>query len=126
MELLTELLPWVIAFAEDPATGTGISSGFFGVLVSGANIFVNIIRWSALLWVLVKIAMLGFKISTNAKTSSEAITIIKNEGLALLIGLFVVMTAFMIHGAMKDIIKAMNDNKTNDTKIDYSNTDVFN
>ena len=70
--------------------------------------------------------MLGFKISTTAKTSSEAITIVKNEGLALLIGLFIVMTTFMIHGAMQDIISATNANKKGDAQINYNGTDVFN
>lgn len=121
MELLMGLLPGVVAHAE-----SAINSDFFGVLVSGANMFVNIIKWAALLWVLVKVAMMGFKISTNSKTSAEAITIVKNEGLALAIGLFIVMTAFMIHGAMKDTMGAINSNKSTDTQINYNTSDVFN
>lgn len=120
MELLMQLLPGVVAYAEG-----GINSEFFGVLTSGAITVVGIIRFVALLWVLIKIAALGFKISTNAKSSAEAIKLVKDEGLALFIGLMVVLTAFMIHGAMKDTIKSINGNKT-DATIDYSDKDVFN
>lgn len=118
MELLLGLLPGVVAHAE------GINSDFFGVLVSGANMFVNIIKWAALLWVLVKVAMMGFKISTQAKDTASAITTVKNEGVALAIGLFIVMTAFMIHGAMKDTMGAIDSNKSSET-IDYNTEDVF-
>lgn len=120
MELLMNLLPGVVAYAAD-----GINSEFFGVLKAGANTFVGIIRFAALLYVLVKIAALGFKISTTAKSSSEAIKLVKDEGLALFIGLLVVLTAFMIHGAMQDTIGAIDGNKTEES-IEYSDKDIFN
>lgn len=119
MELLIGLLPGVVAHAAE-----AIKSDFFGVLVSGANMFVNIIKWAALLWVLVKVAMMGFKISTQAKDTASAITTVKNEGVALAIGLFIVMTAFMIHGAMEDTMRAINSNKSEET-IKYNTEDVF-
>lgn len=120
MELLMNLLPGVaVAYAE-----TAVKSDFFGFLTTGANMFVSIIKWAALLFVLVKIAALGFKITTSSKNSSEALKTLKDEGLALFIGFFIVMTAFLIHGAMKSTITAINNNKT-DATIEYNNKDVF-
>ena len=128
MELLMKLLPGIVAYAEPAAEATkaAINSNFFGVLVSGANMFVNIIKWAALLWVLVKVAMMGFKISTQAKDTASAITTVKNEGVALAIGLFIVMTAFMIHNAMEDTMKSIVSNRDTNAQIKYETTDVFN
>ena len=95
MELLS-LLPIELVYATDK-----VNSNFFTALTNGANLIVNIIKWVALLWVLVKVAMLGFKVATQAKNSSDALKTVKDEGFALAIGLFIVVTAFWIHGAMK-------------------------
>ena len=116
MELLLTLLPVEVAHAT-------LDSGFFGTLTTGANVFVGIIKWAALLWVLVKVAMLGFKISTQSKSSAEAITVVKNEGVALAIGLFIVMTAFLIHGALKDTLGEITSNPDSDTSISWGTSD---
>lgn len=120
MELLLGLLPFEVAYAT-------VQSNFFNTLTSGANMFVNIIKWAALLWVLVKVAMMGFKISTQSKSSAEAITVVKNEGVALAIGLFIVMTAFMIHGAMKSTMNSIGTSGKTGTgeTITNSGSDVF-
>lgn len=117
MELLLGLLPFEVAFA--------VNSQFFGALTNGANMLVAIVKWAALLWVLVKVAMLGFKVSTQAKNSADAIKTVKDEGLALAIGLFIVMTAFMIHGALKDTVKQIGSNATTDQTITIDTTDKF-
>lgn len=119
MELLFNLLPVELVHAST------LNSGFFGTLTTGANIFVGIIKWAALLWVLVKVAILGFKISTQAKSSADAITLVKNEGVALAIGLFIVMTAFLIHGALKDTMNQIVTNgSSNGTTVNWGTSDT--
>lgn len=123
MELLFSLIPVEVAFA----TGS-VNSSFFSTLTAGANMFVGIIKWAALLFVLVKIAMLGFKVATQAKNSADAIKTVKDEGLALAIGLFIVMTAFMIHGALKDTVNTIGNTGSSSSDggtIDFNNKDVF-
>lgn len=113
MELLLTLLPVEVAHAT-------ISSSFFGTLTTGANVLVGMIKWAALLWVLVKVALLGFKISTQSKTGAEAITVVKNEGTALAIGIFVVMAAFLIHSALKDTVTQITSNPDSNQSIEWT------
>lgn len=116
MEILLSLLPFQVTYA--------LNSQLFGMLTGGANIIVSVIKWAALLWVLVKVSMLGFKIATKAKDSSSAITMIKDEGIALLIGLFVVTAAFTIHNALKDTVSQIGKNSGGGT-VDVNNSDNF-
>lgn len=121
MELFLNLLPVEVASAA------AVNSAFFSTLTAGANMVVSIIKWAALLWILVKVSMLGFSIATQAKSSADAFKKIKEEGLALFIGLFIVMTAFMIHGALKDTVNSIGQTgNNNSTSVDYVTDDVFN
>lgn len=133
MELLSRLLPIYTAYAAPAATTTTttastptISSSLFTTITIGANTFVSIIKWAALLWLLVKITMLGFSIITEAKNSSDAFNKVKDQGVALLIGFFIVMTSFMIHSTLKDTVNSIGTAGNTSTSIDYNNDkDVF-
>lgn len=123
MELLLNLLPIHAVHAAGPA----IESSLFTTITIGANTVVSIIKWAALLWLLVKISMLGFSIITDAKSSADAFTKVKEQGGALLVGFFIVMTAFMIHSTLKDTVNSIgNAGKDTSHSIDYNDSsDVF-
>lgn len=89
------------------AAAKTVNTPLFTTLENGANLAVGIIKWGALLYVLVKIAILGFKITTSAQDSSSALAMIKKEGMALVIGAFVVIGAFLIHSAIGDSLNAI-------------------
>lgn len=82
-------------------------SDLLGMVVYGANFVVGILKWAALLYVLVQITLLGFKILKSSKDGADAIQEIKGKGVALAIGLFVVLSAFLIHGSLQDGIIAI-------------------
>lgn len=103
-----------ILFGTFAENGT-VNSGLFGTIEAAALTAVGILKWAALLYVLVKIAILGFKIATQSKNSSDAITVVKEEGVALLIGLAIVLGAFVIHGGLKDALTLVNDTAKNQT-----------
>ena len=85
-----------------------VQTPLFKIIANGAGFLTNFIKWVALLYVVVKITMLGFKIATQAKQSSEAIQLVKEQGAALAIGLFIVGGSFMIDGALKHTFNILN------------------
>lgn len=124
MELLFNLLPIEVVSAAPV-----IKSSLFSTITIAANTFVSIIKWAALLYLLVKITILGFNIVTEAKNSSDAVNKIKDQGTALLIGFFIVMTSFMIHKTLEDTVNSIGktgQDATSGNTIGYNDsTDVF-
>lgn len=98
------------------------SSNLFAIIENGAFFITNLIKWGALLYVAIKVCALGWKILSESKKSSDALALVKEQGISLAIGLFIVAATFLIQTTLKDSISGLTSGSGSTTTIGNTQT----
>lgn len=98
-----------------------LDAPFLHQLAYGAYVVVNIAKWAALLFAVIKLIGVGFA-AMSAQDNPAALGEAKDKGGAVLIGLAIVLLAFSIQSGLATVLNDVSTNGKTGTTVNIKGT----